>query len=199
MDALPSFFYNWGLITIIALYFAVVLGIVIKRLTVPVKVIWNGVIGYIFLSIIRIIIGALLTHHTWSNSDGIEKYFTLRYSDKIYELTGEVLLQWGFSLSIGLVVGAIFFLIKKKWDMLLSKEEILLLSFGVGIIGWPNLFILVALIFVLTVIRKLIYIALRKEKASDRIVILPAIPIAIIITIFFGAQLAVWTGLYGLR
>ncbi|MFC1687579.1 hypothetical protein ACFL0L_03295 [Patescibacteria group bacterium] len=196
---ITDFLYIWGMWILVALYFAYVFFIVISRTQITQKLIWYGIVGYVIASIGRITIGAFLTHHAWSISENLDKYYTLQYSNRIYELAGDLLIKLSISIGIGVIVLIIFSIIKKKWDSLLTQEEILLLSLGVGIVGWPNVFILVALIFILTVIRKLIYIALRKEKASDRIVILPAIPISIIITIFFGSQLAIWTGLHALR
>lgn len=191
--------YTWTLRALVMLFFVFVWYRAERKLTISKKLLWVSIAGYAVFHALRIIIGALLVHHQWSHDAGIGKYYTVEYSDKIYEIVGSAFQTFGLAVLFGLLVGIILFFIRRKWNYLLSPEENLLVAFGVMIAGWPVFLVFLALVFLLTVVRKALLVALHKEATSDRIVIIPAIPLAVIVVLLWGNQLAVWTGLYAIR
>ncbi len=194
-----NFLLTWAVAIFVGLFFAYILVVLIRNREVSLKLLWYGVLVYTVLSIFRIMLWGFIIYHSWQTSNDIAKYFTLPYSHKIYQLIGSELGPLGVSLTIGAALYGIFFLITKKGRQWLTPQEIVLLCFGVAISGWPVFFIFLGLVFVLTVIIKLLRVALKKEKMEDRISVMLSIPLAVIITIYFGNQLAVWTGLFAIR
>ncbi len=184
---------------LVGLFFLFVLYTFFRRRTVPLRIIRFGIAGFIILFFLRVVFVAILTNRLWSRSSGVEKYWTIHYSNKVYLEAIGLMKSLGVSLAIGVVLLVILLHIQKRRAYLFSKEDAWLLVFGVLISGWPNFFIFLALVFFFTVFFKLFMVMARKEKISDRIIITPAIPVAVITTIFFGAQFAVWTGLHAIR
>ena len=143
-----QFLFSWGLGILLAIFWLVVFLFIIRGKQFSPRIVWASFGCYIFLVLLRTGLFAFLLHKQWSKSDGIEKYYTLAYSKKIYVVVGDILLLQGVALVVGIVVWSLLTFVRKRWDYLISKHEVLLLSFGAFIVGWPKVFVFLALVLI---------------------------------------------------
>jgi hypothetical protein len=64
---------------------------------------------------------------------------------------------------------------------------------------WPNMLVFLILVFVFILLVNLLLISLRRRTLQDRIIITPAIPLAVVVTLIFGQFIASWVGLDVIR
>lgn len=95
--------------------------------------------------------------------------------------------------------GAFVTLLRWKRGHVIDGQDVFLLSLGMFTVQWPNLLIFLLLVFVLVLLIQVVLVAVKKRTVSDRLIITPAIPVAVILTLLFGNQIAVWTGLNVIR
>ena len=190
---------NWIVGILTAVFFLVLFILILSGRRIPVTRIRLAIGTYIVLVVMQIVFSILLVYYAWKGSNSAEVYFTFPYSNKIYSVLSEALAYFGVSVAVGIVVIALLSVVRKKRSDLLESQDVWLLGFGGMIAGWPQVLIFLVLVFLCTVIFKILRVALKKEQMSDRILITPAIPPAVIIIIFFGDLLARWTGLWVLR
>lgn len=88
-----------------------------------------------------------------------------------------------------------YFFIQKKRGTKLDETDILLLSISSLAVGWPTMFIFLAMVFALSVVGMLVLVVLRKKTIYDRLVITPFIIPAAIVTLWAGPYLLIFTHL----
>jgi len=197
---LQTFLTTWTFPIIVSLFLIFVLVLFFIKKAISRKAIILGIVCFIMLQLVQIGLSRFLLYRSWEQSTGYEQYFTLRYSNKIYDLLTSDIERFGLHLALGVFIFFVFIIAAKKTKgVLLSVNDVLLLSLAAVITGWPNFAIAIGLIFALTICLKFIRIALRKEKLSDRIIITPAIPVATVIMVFFGNYLSALLGLSTLQ
>lgn len=78
-----------------------------------------------------------------------------------------------------------WFFLRRHQGAFLDREDALLICLTTVIVGWPGVLILLAAIFLLSVLGLILKILFRRKKLTDRIVITPyIIPAAILIIVF---------------
>ncbi|MFH1236740.1 MAG: hypothetical protein V1685_07500, partial [Parcubacteria group bacterium] len=193
------FFYFWGLSGIVGLFFIFFLVRNLLRRPISQRALKFSIVICVVLMLVRIAVGAVLIHRAWSQSDGVERYWTLEYTNKIYTDTLNVLEKFGVDILIGIAIFSLLRAVQKKREYIFERDDVLMVAFGSMISGWPNFFIFLALVFAFTVVIKIIRVTFRKERLGDRLVITPAIPLAVITMLIWGGVLTSVTGLYGIR
>ncbi|MBI2984290.1 MAG: hypothetical protein HYY50_01565 [Candidatus Kerfeldbacteria bacterium] len=103
-----------------------------------------------------------------------------------------------------LAAGVLFLLLAllfvKVWPgKFLDPTDLMLLSLGAGVVGWPSVLLFLGLTFATTVIGLVFLVIIRRRSARDRLVITPFIPVAVILTLVFQTPLLAWTHLGAIR
>lgn len=108
-----------------------------------------------------------------------------------------IVVGWFLAASLGVLSWYLF--LKRGRGSLLDADDIFLLLIGTAAIGWPGVFVFLALLFALSILFMLGLVLLRKKSLSDRLVITPYIIPTAIITLIFQTELLVFTHLYVIR
>lgn len=133
----------------------------------------------------------------YKSSDQLTKYI----SQYVFETrTDRLLTHWLASIGFALVMTLLFvWLWRAKRGLVVDGADVTLLALGMVMAQWPNMLILLLMIFALVVVIQIVLVALKKRTINDRLIITPAIPLAVIITILFGGYLAAVSGLAVIR
>lgn len=191
---------QWAAIIIISVYFLYLAFLSATHRPLKTRIIVWGMVGFAILSLLQIGIQAYIYNGQLEAEQGPNKYLSVRYSDFVYSLGWRSVMQLGYNVLFGFTVGAVFyFLHRASKGLLLDTQDILLIGFSAMITGWPNFLITTALIFIVTIFLKILFVVFHKEKLSERIIVTPAIPWALLVMFFFGNFLAQAVGLYALR
>lgn len=92
-----------------------------------------------------------------------------------------------------------FFFLYKKNETFLDKNDVMIIVLGAAAVGWPAVFVFLALVFVLSVLAMLALVVLKKKTLADRLVITPYIIPAAVLTLIFGNYLLQITHLNVIR
>lgn len=107
-------------------------------------------------------------------------------------------------IMFGVVAVIVFFLIFKirharKEVSFMTEREVLMLTANSMIVGWPGIFIFLALTFVFSLVWMILLVILRRRTLQDRIEIGPAIIPAALVSFVFRTELLQFTGLFVIR
>lgn len=129
--------------------------------------------------------------------DPVFKYFLPPYSDYIFVSIKRDLVDIFTTIFISLIISLAFFLIaKRSQQKVLDYYDVGLIFLGGLIVGWSNIVVYLASIFILTTIGYLGLLIFRKIKSSERIKITPFIILAIIFTLVIGYKISAVLKLY---
>lgn len=192
--------FDWIIRIIFTLYCLILFLQFVRTKQIPRDVVVWGIFGYVALEIFGLYAKIFLLNRLYEASDGVWKYYSLSHSDALYESFTNSMERLGISAILGLAVFIVFFVIARlSRARIVDIEDTLLLTLGALASGWPNFILFIGVVFVLTVAIKIIRVALKKESLRDRIIITPAIPLALIVMVYLGSLLAEWTQLSAIR
>jgi hypothetical protein len=104
-----------------------------------------------------------------------------------------LLVGWGASSAILLFLG--WFFVRRGKGKMLDASDVAQLFIASVAVGWPTIFIVYGMIFVLAVVMMIGAVLLRKKSLNDRLIITPAILPATIITLLVQDRLLALTHL----
>lgn len=161
------------------------------------NLIWLGIVGaFITGGIIGI---AIYTKYQFAYNNGDE--LTRYIADYVYKSSVDRLgSYWLASFGFATVLTLLFvWLWRAKRGMVIDGADITLLTLGMLTVQWPNMLIMLLLLFVLVLLMQIVLVAFKKRTINDRLIITPAIPLAVILTFLYGNYLAQLTGLGVIR
>ncbi|MFH0951650.1 MAG: hypothetical protein V1838_00470, partial [Patescibacteria group bacterium] len=104
------------------------------------------------------------------------------------------------TLLFALILGLLFLLLRRfTGGLLIDGKDTALLFLGMLAAGWPNMLIFLTFVFLLVILFNFTLSLIGKKRLKDRITITPAIPLAVLLTIYFGQYVADIVGLSVIR
>ena len=128
--------------------------------------------------------------------DPLGRYYLPPYSGYLFEkITGHI-----NSAVISALIAFAFYLVifafaRKTREEIIDAFDTVLIGLGLLIIGWPNLFIFLGLIFAFTLLGGLLTVIIKRRGLTTRFIITPYLPLAFLITLWFGPYLSSFIGL----
>lgn len=105
----------------------------------------------------------------------------------------------GDLLTTLLILGVFTILAWRTQQSLLASRDSRLIGLGALMVGWPNVFVFLALTFVAAAIAMSFLLATKRKQPDDRIRVLPYVAIGAILTLWLGPWIAHVTGLETIR
>lgn len=147
-----------------AVLFAFFFGSYIWKRKISLRVLKLGTIAVISLVFFRSAFVSVFQYYSWSQGDGISKYFLPPYQSIGYFL-GYIWQHYWFNfvivLSSSLLLASFFYVAndyfkQRKGTVVFQKEEFWFMIFGAFFVMWPGFLLFVILGFLFTAIEKLI-------------------------------------------
>lgn len=170
----------------------------IRKREIPLRLALDAVLSYYLVILIAFFLHVLMIfEEAFSTNSATFESISAR---AILIPTGERLLMHIIYTSIIATVLWLFFawIAHKTQNKYLDHADALVLSFGILISGWPNLFLFLFLVFLFTAIWSL-GAMLFKRTSQLRIPITPFFIFAGVVILLWGDYLSQLTGLYAIR
>jgi hypothetical protein len=194
-----KFIYDWLSLIVFSLVCLLLIFEYFRKKEISKKMVYACFIIFLIIMAVNLFLYSFIQYSDLKNGS-LSKYFLPPYSNYYLNLLEKSITGYAVRLLTGLAVGFLFwFLVRLTKGLVLDIQDVGLLVFGSLIAGWPDVFIFLFFVFVPVVLCNLFLIIIRKKTVHDRFIITPFIPVAIIITIFFGGYLSQLTGLFNIR
>ena len=183
------FLFLWLLVLIFLLY-------KFYKKKIDYLVIKKIIILWVILTFIKLALSKTILFFQWQK-DALSKFALPPYSDYFLEtIKGDLIYYYETILISFLICLVLFFIAKKNEERFFDYYDIGLVFLGGLIVGWSNLIVFLAGIFIFTIIGYFFLLIIKKLKIGEPLAITTFILLAIIFTLVWGYKLSYLTGLY---
>ncbi|MFC1662809.1 hypothetical protein ACFL04_01420 [Patescibacteria group bacterium] len=119
----------------------------------------------------------------------VARYF---YQEKILRHGSDLIASLVFSL----LLTTLFYIVwKLTKGLVIDGLDVVLLFLAMLSSQWPNMLVFLVMVFVSVLLINIILIVIGRRPLNNRIIITPAIPVAVILSLFFGNMISNAVGL----